>query len=290
MVLYNPLTRATSKPIIPDLLHSHPCNKKHVYGYGYGSSTPDDLKIVRFRGCDQYSSSSTTNDNERHTCDVFSTKTNSWTVLRDFVQGANWLNDVGTFANGSLYWISNRYDREFKIVALDVNNMLLSDIQVPNIIDHGLIYNRRRRRDLWGVDDSHSVNLWAGLGTLNGCLCIVSHQTITTSDAKKDGFNVWVMKEEEGVADNKSWLNVSTFYLDLKSEFGYSPISILDDGNVLILIESFQELVIYDALMKKGCWPSYKVINISASPGCFQRIHGIEYVETLVSPSSLLIA
>nr|XP_043630199.1 F-box/kelch-repeat protein At3g06240-like [Erigeron canadensis] len=259
LVLYNPFT-SEKKPIRDDL-HSQ-CNNSdnHVYGFGYGSSIPDDVKIVRFRGC-EYSSSN------RHTCDVFSPKRNSWTVLENFVQNANYLNNVGMFANGRLYWIANsKYnDQECKIVALDVNKMKLLYINVPC---DGLLDRYRY--------------MSSALGTIHGCLCIVAQKNTRNENypwnQSGNRFKMWVMTKK-GV--KKSWSEVSPLALNLKSEFRYSPVSILDDGIVLIMVESFQELVIYDVMTH-----SHKVINVSASPSYFRRIHGIEYVESMVSPSS----
>nr|XP_043611792.1 uncharacterized protein LOC122583455 [Erigeron canadensis] len=200
-------------------------SSKHVCGFGYGL-TPDDLKIVRFRGC-KYSSYSTNDD--PHTCDVFSPKSNSWIMLRNFVRNSNLLNDVGTFSNGSLHWIAyssiNHQDHCNKIVALDVNNMVLSDIHLP--FSHGSSYKS------------------CSLGTLHGSLCIFAKMVTPGGNE----FRVWVMTAGEG--GEKSWLEASSLTLNLKQKlrYLYNPVIILDDGVVLILIDNeLHKLVIYDAM------------------------------------------
>ncbi|GJX74943.1 F-box domain containing protein, partial [Tanacetum coccineum] len=95
MILYNPFTQASHKIHIPPSTYPH----RYTYGLGYGT-TPDDLKVVRLRDCSHYPGS----------CEVFSLKTRSWSIP---------LQATDRHGYGNL------------IVALDVKDMLFSEIQIP---------------------------------------------------------------------------------------------------------------------------------------------------------------
>nr|GEX96894.1 F-box domain-containing protein [Tanacetum cinerariifolium] len=159
IILYNPLTGESE--ILPDPYSPFYGNKIHTYGFGYGT-TKYDLKIVRFRGL-------TKPDNNWNTCDVFNLKGRSWSTSTILIEDAIFCDDVGTFLNGSLYWCALS-----KIVALNVNQMVISEIHLP----------------FTGISrETH-------LGTLHGCLWMI---TPTENHVK---FNMRVMKMEEGVKNS----------------------------------------------------------------------------------------
>ncbi|PWA88174.1 ubiquitin fusion degradation protein UFD1 [Artemisia annua] len=115
IILYNPFTGASE--IIPDP-YSPLYNSKCKYGFGYGA-TKDELKIVRFRNFKD-------RNDTRYTCDVFNLKERSWSTSEILMKDTRFWSDVGTFLNGSLYWLAYK-----KIVALDVHEMVISEIHLP---------------------------------------------------------------------------------------------------------------------------------------------------------------
>ncbi|XP_076911428.1 F-box/kelch-repeat protein At3g06240-like [Bidens hawaiensis] len=147
MILYNPLTGAYKT--VPKPLPLDPSMIDISYGFCYGTSL-DDLMIVRLinmsSGFGQVS----------RWCDVFSLKKGSWsTTSRTLVKACYILNNAGTFVNGFLYWRAVR-GRVHLIVALDVKEMVFSEIQLP---DFGLLGTSRGRLYLF-LDTSTKFELW----------------------------------------------------------------------------------------------------------------------------------
>nr|XP_043637802.1 F-box protein CPR1-like [Erigeron canadensis] len=257
LMLCNPLTREykllptnsncgwCKRSIYWDDFSPFPHYTNYAYGFGFGSATPDDLKIVRFR---EY--------NERHggVCEIFSLKTFTWSkpVVQDMIniKDIEFENAVGTFLNGFLYWIRNNMD---KLIVLDVGKMVLSEIHLPfqrSYIGHRLYAVR------------------SCLGTIHGCLCLLN-RSINYIEC-----NLWVMNNEQG--DQNSWSLRCTF------DVGYHHfVCILDSGR--IVMSCGKKLHIYDTSENL-----YTLTDVSINPG--QAIHGIEYLETLVSLSDVCSA
>lgn len=171
MILYNPFTRASK--IVPDPYT--PVKKSaQSYGFCYGAS-PDDLKIVRLRYTKPWK-----------TCNVFNLKTGTWNMPKKLFKGNYFKDSVGTFVKGFLYWIVGSK----KIVALNVNEMVVSNIHLP----YPNVYKR------------------STLGTLHGQLCLI----IENPDVY-DFFEMWVMKEH-GVEN--SWSKSYSFTIDYKVFLG----------------------------------------------------------------------
>lgn len=237
MILLNPFTGASKILLDP---YSPFDDQYHVYGFGYGA-TQDELKIFRFRDC-------------KHpgycwnTLDVFNLKTSSWSTSEILIKDADQFrdNDVGTFLNGFLYWVASHK----KIVALNVNDMLISDIHLP--------YTCRSSQ-------TH-------LGTLHGYLCMIVDKYIQ--------FDVWVMKEQ-GVEN--SWSKVCWFKLGLEVKcFKFTVINIMDDGRILMAGDVMNYLVIYDISKH-----SYKILKSFARVIDFATVRAIGYEESLISPSHI---
>ncbi|KAL4576430.1 hypothetical protein LXL04_012523 [Taraxacum kok-saghyz] len=107
------------------------------------------------------------------------------------------------------------------------------------------------------------------LGSLNGDLCIISMSSLNE-------FDVWLMKEEKN-----SWCKAFSFTMGLKGIWCnmFFPVSMLDRGKI-IMIDSSYQLFIYDTV-KRTC-KSVSVEN-------FQTVYGMEYIESLVSPSDMCL-
>ncbi|PWA90050.1 F-box domain-containing protein [Artemisia annua] len=240
IILYNPFTgvfkTVPAPPANPRFIYRSP-NRPYVYGFGYGT-TPDDLKIVRFEEF-----------NETKDCQVFSLKNGSWNTLLDVI--GDYLIDGGrgTFINGFLYWAARRNERKL-VVQLDIENMVFSEIPLPNFID-----------DIHGVD------------TLDGCLYAF---------VVINGLYGLCVMEEHGT--EKSWSKVSMFPSVLgDGEYSLYPMGILDGGK--IVMSSFEdEIKIYDML--SGSYESDKILD-DLKGSCSWKINIIEYMETLTSPSDM---
>ncbi|PWA62437.1 F-box domain-containing protein [Artemisia annua] len=189
-----------------------------------------------------------------HDLDVFSLKTNSWSTSKNFIPNADFRNEVGTFLNGFLYWID--YNSDMTILALDVNKMAIWRAQLP---------------PYQGSDSTYTL---PRLGTLRGCLC-------TIKERDNSVFDVWVL-EKQGV--KKLWSNICSFSIGLEGNYvnKFHPINILDDGRILMVNDSSGQLIIYDTSKH-----SYKMLNSSRTFQSLRTLRGIEYVESLVSPSDL---
>ncbi|KAL7612412.1 hypothetical protein Lser_V15G08624 [Lactuca serriola] len=230
MILYNPLTRASKE--IPD--PPYPFNgATYAFGFGYGA-TPDDLKIVRIEVHDDFYG-------DWNTFDVFDLKKSSWITRKDFSPKYGFHEDIGgTFLNGFLYWVAYKYDIVV-ILCMNIKVMVVSKIDIP--------------------DRCHCTLL----GSINGCLCIISM-------IRFNRFDVLLMKE------HNSWSKAFSFRFGLKCinwRNLFYPISILDHGRIIMMDGSFR-IFIYDTL-KRSC----KSISLKN----FRTIYGIEYIESLVSPS-----
>ncbi|XP_076904181.1 putative F-box protein At3g16210 [Bidens hawaiensis] len=158
MILYNPLTGAyKTVPNPPPLESSTSTN----YGFCYGTSL-DDLKIVRLinerSGFDQ----------ESRWCDVFSLKKGSWsTTSRTLVRAFYTIDYAGTFVNGFLYWRAVRGNMHL-IVALDVKEMVFSEIQIPTSSRLGTLGGRLHvfldiitKFELWVMNEHGMEKPWS---------------------------------------------------------------------------------------------------------------------------------
>ncbi|GJX10286.1 F-box domain containing protein [Tanacetum coccineum] len=184
--------------------------------------------------------------------DVFILKTNSWSTSKNFIPEANFRNEVGTFLNGFLYWID--YKEKMTILALDVNKVVIWRTQLP----------------IWGSDSTSTL---PRLGTLRGCLCTIKERDDSV-------FDVWVL-EKQGV--KKLWSKICSFSIGLQGNYvnKYKAINILDDGRILMANDSNQ-LIIFDTSKH-----SYKMVSNVETFQSLRTLRGIEYTESLVSPSDL---
>nr|XP_043616164.1 uncharacterized protein LOC122588087 [Erigeron canadensis] len=182
MKLYNPLTRVLKKvPKIPFI------NKIVVaFGLGHGA-TQDDVKIVTLLGPNR---SNKTSSSLFSLC-AFSVKNQSWSAMSESSIGFyEFPNHAGTFLNGLLYWNVCCKDEYVLILALDVKEMKLVEMEVP--------YDRRMR--------------YSTLGTINGCLCLLNYYKDLDDDLVK--FELLVMKDH-GIWESRSTTYSSTFKDDI---------------------------------------------------------------------------
>ncbi|PWA60036.1 restriction endonuclease, type II-like superfamily protein [Artemisia annua] len=220
MILYNPLTGAVktvpADPSSHDYIHYD-----WVYGFGYGT-TPDDLKIVIIKSEKNLYSRS---------CDVFSFKTKSWSkplVLIGNYDFCSWLKCV--FADGYLYWSVSVPIENRKILALDVKEMVFSEIQnlPPNL----------------GIFT---------LGTFEGRLCIINFD-------RNSGYEeLWVMNDRGLTASFSKVCQLRSLLEHLMSTCGAvstNPMMcILDDGKIVMVKQTY-EIIIYNMLSD-----SYKTVT-----------------------------
>ncbi|KAJ0811079.1 putative F-box domain-containing protein [Helianthus annuus] len=261
LVLYNPLTCASKILVVmgpPSIPYPDRQNRPYVFGFGYGA-TKDDLKILRLENV------SYPQPVGSHYCkyDVFDLKTCSWSKRRDLAIKSDFHNVPGTFLNGFLYWLT--FSSRFGILALNVKDMVFSNIKLPDEIAHV------------------QATL---LGSIGGCLCVTNKAKVGYNNRS---FNLWLMKEEG------SWMKAHSFTFSLETSY-FFPTCILGYGQIL-LQSSSNQFVIYDTSNE-----SHKTINglptlkgietlsdfdITYMLYCFQDQCSIEYVESLVSPSDL---
>ncbi|KAK9058777.1 hypothetical protein SSX86_023620 [Deinandra increscens subsp. villosa] len=132
LVLYNPFTG--SAELLPDPPSRY---YRDAYGFGHGTATPDDVKIVRFKQLD-------------NTYDVYSFKESSWSSWRsskyNFIKFEH---DTGHFVNGFLYWVASGRS---VLIAVNLEDITLLEICLP--------FDRKRC-------------YLSPLGTENGCLCLL---------------------------------------------------------------------------------------------------------------------
>ncbi|XP_071728817.1 putative F-box protein At3g16210 [Rutidosis leptorrhynchoides] len=250
-ILYNPFTHAFKR--LPDPINSNIDDdyddSSFVYGIAYGKTVLDrDLKMVRL-----YRASNNSSKNYYlNTCDVFCFRTSSWSTSKVVTQYSknDFDDNVGTFVNGYLYWIASY---RMKIMALNVNEMVFSEIQLPN---QGCFTETR-------------------LGTFHGNLCMITD----TSNFVESGYDIWVMKGVENLWSKEiSFPCYGTVNDDL---YEFRVVNIMDDGRIMI-VDSLNRVIVYDI---SKC--SFELHNTSLSVTDFATVHGIEYVETLVAPSDL---
>ncbi|PWA84738.1 F-box domain-containing protein [Artemisia annua] len=267
MILYNPLTRA-SKTL--DVMDPQPPGWTFRLPHRYGFDT-NDLQIVRFVECGHPPGG------QRFKCDVFDLKTSSWSKSPHYLKKEFFFwGDGGVFLNGCLYWTISLMN--MGIIAFNIKEMAFSHITLP----HGyhsmeIIPITRRITDCQG----------AVLGSLDGRgLCLITKDDTIT-------FNVWVMNKP-GVEN--LWLKTFTFTLGIEGDrfYEFHPMCILDKGIILLRSKGSHQLVTYD--MSKD---TFRNLNGLASLDDFEdkdtmhcdriRIHPIEYVESLVSPSDICV-
>ncbi|GKA94649.1 F-box domain containing protein, partial [Tanacetum coccineum] len=184
---------------------------------------------------------------------VFSFRNNSWSRSKNYNIEDICINhnDVGTFLNGYLHWIVCK-DYQFMIMALNLDNMVLSYTPIRGL-SHIVINSR--------------------LATLHGCLCIIDSDYYGESQLFMSEMN------EQGV-----WSEQCVFISGLEVS-NFAPLNILEDGRILMLNNSKNKLVIYDTLKQ-----SYEFLELSQKLDYsrdLRGLNGIEYVETLASPSDL---
>ncbi|PWA57971.1 F-box domain-containing protein [Artemisia annua] len=246
IILYYPFTGAVKN--IPDTsCHDHSSRNFYAYGFGYGT-TADDLKIVMIHGSSNgYGSYSTTNF-----CDVFSLKTRSWNAISNlnsvYYFDGNYNDSV--FVNGYLYWMVHDCRRRGVILALDLKNMIFSEIEFPCA----------------QVKTCY-------LGTFKGSLCAICLQT------NNPKYELWVIK---GHGLKKSWSKVCslTSLLEEKCISTFHRwnmlMCILDEGK--IVMDKNGDVIIYDMLND-----SHKKVQTLTSR--HYGLQAIEYVESCASLS-----
>lgn len=137
------------------------------------------------------------------------------------------------------------------LIALNLNDMVLSEVHLPF------------QRSYYS----------AKLGTINGCLCLINIDDYS--------FGLWAMN---GQGVQNSWSNTCSRKLSLDVNPFYGPICTLDNGKILMRNLNHQ-LIIYDTAND-----SYRVLNAVLSLDDMHIQHGIEYVESLISPSDICFA
>ncbi|XP_022013974.1 F-box/kelch-repeat protein At3g06240-like [Helianthus annuus] len=181
--------------------------------------------------------------------EVFDLKTWSWSRPSELIRSnRSWGNCSATFANGFLYWNAERREDSCPaILAFDIKNMVFSEIEYP--------------------DGCYC------LGTYNARLCMLCPQV------NMDGFELRVMNE------HRSWSTICLFTSSFKSlishEAALGGLCILDDGK-LLMSKSSKEFIIYDMFED-----SYEEVNALTSVVRAGRLHCVEYVESLISPSDV---
>lgn len=162
--------------------------------------------------------------------------------------------------NGFLYWLAEKSGVGMVIMALDVKEMVMSEIHLPDQYGDytSIIY------------EPHGTRRWKYFSTLfgqlHGCLCMIKRSC--------NRFDLWVMKEQ---GDGNSWAIACSFKLG-SNNFFY-PIRVLDNGT--ILLTNHNQFSIYNT-SNDSC----KMLKFPENLDW--RVNGgIEYIESLVSPSDM---
>ncbi|XP_076954731.1 F-box protein CPR1-like [Bidens hawaiensis] len=244
IILFNPLTGAFK--MVPDPPLDSDYHSVDTYGLCYGT-TLDDLKIVKLRLGVHYS--------YQVYCDVFSLKKGLWSTKSIKLEGKYtvrpyyWYN--GTFANGFLYWIVLKPDGMYVTLALDVKEMVISEIKLLG-----------------------NFNSRDSLCTLRGRLHIFHISNMT--------YDLWVMNED---GMEKSWLKVLT--LNIAPSGSHIPLSVIDASKIVMLdCMHHMQIIIYD-MFKDSYVAEYSGYNLHWSAGSLWGSQAMEYVESLISPSHL---
>jgi F-box interacting protein len=244
MKLYNPFTKESDK--VPD---PPSCDHTFIYNYGFGYGTaPDDLKIILLRRA-------RTRLTDHESFDVYSFKTRSWSTAPwplDHLGGAPYtkIQDAGTFVNGFLYWIAHKHGSGRLILALDIKNMEVSEIEFPT---------------------KHTF-MSVTLGTLNGQLCMIC--------SNSSSCELWQCNKP-GTAESWSQKYSSKLLSRGNYLYKFEPVSVLDEGKI-VMLKGSNQVIIHDILKD-----SNKEVKALTTPYDISRTQIIEYVETLVSPSNL---
>ncbi|GJY39220.1 F-box domain containing protein [Tanacetum coccineum] len=252
MILCNPFTeKCTILPHPPETrccrfgYGDEYCHRTaYAYGFGYGESLADS-KIVRFKENNELCRY----DYRRGVCEVFSFKKMTWSMSQNInIKHIKFEEMMGTFVNGYLYWLPTK---DNMLIVLDVKEMVVSELHQPFQRPYNFIHTTR-------------------LGLIDGCLCLLD------KNLKKTEFDLWVVTEKS------VWLKRCSFTLALDQlpsrGRSHNPICILNDGRILMWDPNFQ-LIIYDT---SNGW--YTQMNVLLDYKDLSTIHGIEYVESLVSP------
>ncbi|XP_071729335.1 F-box protein CPR1-like [Rutidosis leptorrhynchoides] len=262
MYLYNPLTRTSKLLDVMDRPSSID-RPYYAFGFGYGETT-NDLKIIRFGDLDYAN-----NDNlpSGIPCDVFDIKTSSWGT-----------SPIKYLEIGIRFWGA----------ALNVKEMVFSEINLPS----GSGRNARLMYPVSSIYPSIYEYVGTTLGSLNGCLCIISENDTGF------GFKLWTMMKEHQAKKNP-WRKAHSFTFGGGLEGNcfrhkFHPMCILANGKIL-LTDGSNQFVIFDT--SKDTYEtvlnnltnhtdSIRLVTISE----FMSLRSIEYVESLVSPSDLCAA
>ncbi|KAJ0795848.1 putative F-box domain-containing protein [Helianthus annuus] len=249
LVLYNPLTRFSTKLVVLDPPPSYDhVMIPYVFGFGYGATT-GELKIVRFKVFNRLERAL-----YQYECDVYALRTGSWSrppgeLIRAFFFLGN---NAGLFLNGFLYWVTSDETLVYTVLELNVEKMIFSKIKLP---------------------DGHDSFLGPLLGSIDGCLCMVNR---IGCDAR---FGLWVMKEQG------EWLKTHSFSIKNGRPvciMGNGKILFVGMSMLLFMYDLSKDSCtrLYDLVDNVE-------FKKSGSVYCLKDKHSIEYVESLVSPSDI---
>nr|XP_043617336.1 uncharacterized protein LOC122589154 isoform X2 [Erigeron canadensis] len=250
MMLYNPFTGAFKILSDPPLENHY--SGSYVYGFGYDTLTPHDVKIVRLRAY-----MDDTNSRSRP-CDILSLKNGSWSTPLKLSGDYVFFEYSGVFVNGFLFWIASDSEHRVLVVALDLKGMVFSEIQLPP--------NRLFSR--------------FPLGKINGNLCMICYERNSVGY-----YEVWALNEEDGGTKSWSFVNLSTSILRGRHHNDVSLMCFLDEGKLIQLRRNNRRLVIYNLLND-----TQKIYLYSVDLTSLAQVRSplaVEYVESLMSPSDL---
>ncbi|KAJ9546158.1 hypothetical protein OSB04_025865 [Centaurea solstitialis] len=255
LILYNPLTREARKLPDPPRSCCISARERHAYGFGYGyEATPDDSKIVI--GYNQLSCDCSESANEyEYDSDGEYISDSKYCHVFSLKQGS-WTTPKTDFGCANIS----------QAVGVFLNGYLnwLSGYRGSKII---VLDVEEMKFSRMGVPDG--TNESSRLGTLHRRLCIVNKN--------KTGFIVWVLNIERYL--HKEWLKRYSFTIGIERDYHcLDTICILEDGRIVLMDFKSLHLIFYD--------PSKGSQNIFKCMASFTT-SGIEYVESLASPSDI---
>ena len=222
--------------------------KLRAYGFGYGyEATLDDSKVVI-----AYNQlGCTCADKYRQNGEIPRRYLHVFSLKRGSwtTPKTDFFETAGVFLNGYLNWISFSQLRGLKIIVLDVEKMKASRMSTPAGTDR---YSSR-------------------LGTLDKRLCMVTKRS--------SAFDVWLANTEPSV--KKEWSKRYSFTVGVERDYQQlNIICILKDGRIVASDKKSRHLIFYDP--SKG---SHNVFE--CTPSMMSSATGIEYIESLASPSDM---
>ncbi|XP_010480457.2 PREDICTED: putative F-box/kelch-repeat protein At1g12870 [Camelina sativa] len=168
-----------------------------------------DYKLVWLYNSDVYNSDASSPDERVTKCEVFDFKANTWRYLTCTPSYRIYHDQKPVSVNGSLYWFTEPYNTEIKVIALDIRTEIFRLLPKPSLItssdpsyiDMCILGNslcmyetegNKSIQEIWKLKSSEDV--WEKIYTINLLSSYYSHFDFLDGFSSTDGFN-WPQKD-----------------------------------------------------------------------------------------------